>query len=119
VQPTPPPSAPTGGNEVRQDPMARAALSLVGVNADAEAYWLNAIYDTSLSDSEREDLMEDLNEVGLSDPHHPAPEDFPLIANRLMILEELIPNLSDPFMREHIWEAYKDLRQLYAGEPAR
>jgi type II secretory pathway pseudopilin PulG len=117
--PAAPPVTPGGNREVRQDPLARVALSLVGVDPYAEAYWLEAIYDTNLSDREREDLMEDLNEEGLSNPRQPAPEDFPLIANRLRILEDLIPNVSDPFMLEHIGEAYKDLLLLYAGEPAR
>jgi hypothetical protein len=63
--------------------------------------------------------MEDLNEEGLINPKQPVPEDFPLIARRLVLLEELIPSVSDPFMLEHIGEAYKDLLNLYAGETAR
>jgi hypothetical protein len=115
-----PPIPPAGGREARQDPLARVALSLVGVDPYAEAYWLEAIHDPSLSDQEREDLMEDLNEEGLSNPRQPAPEDFPLIRIRLTLLEELIPSVSDnPFMLEHLGEAYNDLRRLYAGETAR
>ena len=93
--------------------MARAALSLVGVDPAAEAYWLEAIHDRNLSDREREDLMEDLNEEGLSDPRQPAAEDFWVIANRLRIIEEVVPS-ADPFMLEHLGEAYKDLLALYA-----
>src|SRR5262245_3477564 len=46
VAPTPaaPPVTPGGNREVRQDPLARVALSLVGVDPYAEAYWLEAIY---------------------------------------------------------------------------
>ena len=93
--------------------MARVALSFVGVDPYAEAYWLEAIYDTNLSDREREDLMEDLNEEGLSNPRQPAPEDFPLIVRRLGIIEEVVP-YADEFMLVHLGEAYKDLLQLYA-----
>ena len=99
-----------------QDPTARMALSLVGADPDAEAYWLGAIYDTSLPDQEREDLMEDLNEDGLSDPKHPGPEDMPLILNRLALIERIAPT-ADPFMQEHLGEAYKDLNNLLAGKP--
>lgn len=106
-----------------QDPLARDALSLVGADPAAEAYWLDAIYDSSLPDKEREDLMEDLNEDGLSDPKRPGPQDLPLILNRLAIIEELAPN-ADEFMLRHLGEAYKDLVNLAAitqggGEPVR
>jgi hypothetical protein len=97
--------------EPLQDPAARVALAYVGADPDAEAYWLGAIYDTSLPDSEREDLMEDLNEDGLSDPKHPGPQDLPLILNRLALIEEIAPN-ADDFMLEHLGEAYKDLVNL-------
>ena len=99
-----------------QDPDARAALGLVGVDPNAEAYWTSAIFDTSLPDAEREDLMEDLNEDGLSDPKHPGPEDMPVILNRLALIEQLAPQ-ADDFMLEHLGEAYKDLNNLLAGKP--
>jgi len=110
------PIGPARQKEPLRDPDARTALSLVGVDPDAEAYWLSAISDTSLPDQEREDLMEDLNEDGLSDPKHPGPEDLPLIVNRLAIIEEIAPN-ADPFMQEHLGEAYKDLNNMLAGRP--
>ncbi|MBW8863665.1 MAG: hypothetical protein JF609_01855 [Verrucomicrobia bacterium] len=102
---------PAKPKEPLRDPDARTALSLVGIDPDAEAYWVSAISDTSLPDQEREDLMEDLNEDGLSDPKHPGPEDLPLIVNRLAIIEEIAPN-ADPFMQEHLGEAYKDLSKM-------
>jgi hypothetical protein len=106
-------TAPAG--EPHRDLMARAALSLVGTgDPDAEAYWMDAIFDPSLPDQEREDLMEDLNEEGLSDPRHPGPEDLPLIVNRLAIIEEVAP-YADSFMIEHLGEAYKDLVGLLNG----
>jgi hypothetical protein len=95
------------------DPVARAAMSLVGADPDAEAYWLEAIFDSSLPDKEREDLMEDLNEEGLSDHKRPGPEDFPLIVNRLALILEIAPE-ADDFMLRHLGEAYKDLLNLAA-----
>ena len=102
--------------EPLKDPDVRAALSLVGVDPAAEQYWLSAISDPSLPDQERKDLMEDLNEDGLSDPKRPGPEDLPLIVNRLAIIEEIAPT-ADPFMQEPLGEAYKDLKNLLAGKP--
>jgi len=93
------------------DPLARLAMSLVGVDPEAEAYWLEAIYDSSLPDAEREDLMEDLNEEGLSDTKRPGPQDLPLIMTRLAIIEEIAPH-ADEFMLPHLAEAYKDLLNL-------
>jgi hypothetical protein len=105
-----------GGKEPIQDPDARVALSLVGADPVAEQYWLAAIYDTSLSDHERENLMEDLNEEGLSNPKHPTPEDLVLIRNRLPAIENAWGG-ADPFMQRHLWEAYKDLVKLLASQP--
>jgi hypothetical protein len=109
--------------EPLHDPDARVALGLVGIDAEAEAYWLEAISDSSLPDKEREDLMEDLNEEGLSDHKRPGPEDFPLIMNRLAIVEEIAPH-ADEFMLPHLREAYKDLLNLAEitqgrGEPVK
>jgi hypothetical protein len=77
--------------KVFQDPLSRAALSLVGVDSDAEEYWLGAVFDPGLPKSERQDLIDDLNEEGLSDPKHPTEEDLPMLYARLEMLESLIP----------------------------
>lgn len=109
--------SPDASDESITDPaIARAALSLVGVDPYAEQYWIASIFDENLSDQERVDLMEDLNEDGLSDPQHPGPEDLPLIMNRLQIIEDVAP-YADEFMLEHLMEAYKDLLNMLAGEP--
>ncbi len=98
-----------------QDPVARVALAYVGEDLEAEDYWMEAIFDSSLPDGERDDLMEDLNEVGFPDPHHPGPEDVPLILNRIRIIEEVAP-YADDFMQIHLAEAYKDLVNMYYGQ---
>ncbi len=101
-----------------QDPAARVALSLVGADPEAEQYWLATINDTRLPANERKDLIEDLNEDGLSDPHHPGPEDVPLILNRLALIEEFAPYAADQINWEAFQEAYKDLAGMLAGQPA-
>jgi len=98
-----------------QDPIARAALSFVGMDPYAEAYWAGAINNPDLSADERQNLIEDLNEDGLSDPQHPAPEDMPLIVNRLQIIEELAPYAMDQVNADAFQEAYKDLVNMLNG----
>jgi hypothetical protein len=109
---------PANANGQLQDPTARVALSLVGADPAAEQYWTAAIFDPSLPDQEREDLMEDLNEDGLSDPQRPGPQDLPLIVNRIRIIEQIAPD-ADDFMLEHLGEAYKDLNNMLDGQPVR
>jgi hypothetical protein len=100
-----------------KDPVARVALSFVGSDPEAEAYWIGAINDQNLSADERQNLIEDLNEDGLSDPKHPGPEDLPLILNRIQLIEELAPNAMDQVNADAFREAYKDLVNMLAGRP--
>jgi len=95
-----------------QDPIARAALSYVGADPEAELYWYQAINDPSLGPQERQDLIEDLNEDGLSDPHNPTADDLPLILNRIQIIEEVVWDAMDEVNADAFLEAYKDLVNL-------
>jgi hypothetical protein len=94
------------------DTDARVALGWVGVDPEAEAYWEEAINDLSLPPSERQDLIEDLNEDGLSNPKHPGPDDLPVIMNRLRLIEQLAPYAADKVNDDAFAEAYKDLLNL-------
>jgi hypothetical protein len=94
-----------------QDPISRDALKLVGMDAEAELYWFAAIHDETLPKSERQDLIDDLNEEGLPDPKHPTPDDLPLLLSRLEILEELVPTLGGDLEWQ---ESYNDLVNLVA-----
>lgn len=95
-----------------EDLGARAALSLVGTDAEAEAYWISAINDPSLSSTERQDLIEDLNEDGLADPRGNDLQDLPLIASRVQLIEQLAPYAMDEVNADAFAEAYKDLVNL-------
>jgi hypothetical protein len=97
------------GKDKIADPLARAALALVGVDRDAEAYWIEAINDANLAEQERQDLIEDLNEDGLSDADNPGQEDLPMIANRLRLIEHLLPSAMDRVNVDAFLEAQKDL----------
>jgi hypothetical protein len=105
-----------------KDPKAREALALVGLDPEAEAYWYAAINDPNLSAKERQDLIEDLNEDGLSDPKHPSPDDLPTILSRLELIEAVAPDAMDKVNADAFKEAYKDLVNLAnvatgGGEP--
>ena len=118
------PSTPGGGKRPLRDPFARVALFFVGADPDAEAYWYEAINDNGLSAHERSDLIEDLNEDGLSDPKHPTADDLPLIFNRMLIIEEIASEAMDEVNADAFQEAYKDLVNLAdlvmgGGQPVR
>jgi hypothetical protein len=108
------PASQGGGmaKEPLQDPLAREALAFVGADPMAEEYWFTAINDPDLPAKERQDLIEDLNEDGLSDPKHPGPEDLPLILNRIVLIEKVAPTAPDQVNADALQEAYKDLQQL-------
>ena len=110
--------------EQLKDPVARMALAWVGADAESEAYWYAAINDPALPPNERQDLIEDLNEDGLSDPKHPTTDDLPLIVSRLLLVEEVGGDAMDAVNADAFQEAYKDLVNLAnlamgAGEPVR
>jgi hypothetical protein len=98
-------------------------MAFVGIDEDAEAVWIEAVFDTGIAEKEREDLMEDLNEEGLSDPKRPSPQDYALITNRIALIDRLTPD-ADKFVLRHLQEARKDLVNLAAiiqgqGQPVR
>jgi len=103
------------GKPPSQDPIARAALRTVGDNPEAEKYWITAINDPNLPANERKDLIEDLNQEGLSNPKNPSPEDLSLILNRIELIEQLQPFAMDQVNADAFAEAYKDLVHLASG----
>lgn len=104
---------PTRQKDPIHDPVARIALSFVGADPDAEAYWIDAINNPDLSAEERQNLIEDLNEDGLSDPENPTADDLPLIENRILLIEDIAPDAMDDVNAAAFQEAYKDLMNMY------
>lgn len=100
------------GKEPALDPLARLSLRSVGADAESEAYWMLAINDPELPANERKDLIEDLNQDGLSDPKHPSAQDRLLILNRIQLIEDLAPSAMDQVNASAFAEAYKDLLNL-------
>lgn len=112
LPPTPPPKK--KGKPPIQDKAARAALSLVGVDAAAEVIWEEAINNPLLPPTERQDLIEDLNEDGLPDAKELTSAHLPLIESRLDIIEHLMPSAMDQVNAEAFAEARKDLMKMRA-----
>jgi hypothetical protein len=91
-----------------KEPLARLALSYVGVDAQANQFYEKTINDLTLTKSHRSNLIEDLNEDGLNYRNLTA-RDLPIIENRLSLIEQLAPHAADAVNAAAFKEAYKDL----------
>jgi hypothetical protein len=96
------------------EPDARDALAWVGVDPEAEALWSQAINDPRLSDHDRQNLIEDLNETGFDDPRNLTAADLPVIEARMALIEQMAPNAMDKTNADAFAEAYKDLTNMRA-----
>src|SRR6185503_18098440 len=85
------------------------ALNFVGADAQADAFYQQAINDPALTKNHRKNLIEDLNQDGFSDRKNFSARDLALIQNRLALIEQLAPNVTDPVNLAAMKEAYKDL----------
>ena len=92
-----------------RNPIARKALAGVGSDPESERIWLEAINDPNLPANERQDLIEDLNEDGISNPSKPTQRDLPLIKSRISLIEQLTPSAMDQTNAAAFKEAHKDL----------
>jgi hypothetical protein len=89
--------------------VARFALGFVGADPQAEEVWYQAINDPNMPPNARQDLIEDLNEVGFADPRNLTEDDLPLILRRIALIEEVGPDAADEVNARAFAEAYKDL----------
>jgi len=90
-----------------KEPFARVGLNWVGLDGQADDFYLRAINDMTLSASHRKNLIEDLNY--LPDKRKVSPSDLPIIDNRIAIIEDQMPKTSDPDNAAALAEAHKDL----------
>ena len=103
-------SFPQTGN-LAQD--ARAALAQVGTDPVAEEFWMSAINNPTLSNNDRKNLIEDLNEDGLSNPQNPTAADLPVIMNRIALIDKISTDALDQTNAAAFQEARKDLVNMY------
>jgi len=106
-------AAPTEQDSRFEDPAikeqrGRAALSLIGHNPDADEVWIQIINDLTVSANARSNLIEDLNEDGLS-YRNLTRADLPVIKYRIELIEELAPYAMDKVNADAFQEAHKDL----------
>lgn len=90
---------------------ARAALGMIGYDPDADGVWIRLINDPSLSANARSNLIEDLNEDGLS-YRNLTLDDLPVIEYRLELIDDLLPHAMDEVNEDAFKEARKDLRNM-------
>lgn len=98
-----------------KDLLARGALNSVGVDPDAEQFWLAAINDPNLAPEERQDLIESLDQAGFSDPRRVSPDDLPLIASRIALIEEVAPSAMDGANTAAFQDAYRTLLNMFGS----
>jgi hypothetical protein len=86
----------------------REALALIGYHPDADEIWIATINDPSVSAHARSNLIEDLNEDGLS-YRNLTFADLPVIQYRIELIEDLRPDAMDKTNADAFDEAHKDL----------
>jgi hypothetical protein len=87
----------------------------VGANAQAAQLWHTAIVDPALQPDQKRELVEDLNQDGLSNKKTPTPEDLGIIANRYALTQAYLQQdyvQNDKVLNAAFREADKDLRNL-------
>ena len=108
-----PAAAPPERDSRLDDPAAkeqrgRTALAMIGRNPEADEVWIQIINDPSLSANARSNLIEDLNEDGLS-YRNLTSDDLPVIKYRIELVEGLRPYAMDKTNADAFQEAHKDL----------
>ena len=112
------PAAPSGQDSRLDDPAVkekrgREALAMIGHSPEADQVWIQAINDPTLSASARSNLIEDLNEDGLS-YRNLTTADLPVIQYRIDLVEGLRPYAMDKTNADAFDEARKDLVNMEA-----
>jgi hypothetical protein len=103
-----------------KEAIGRIGLTYVGsansqVNDQAVQLFHTAINDPSLTPDQRRNLIEDLNQDGLSNRRNPTPDDLKIIANRYQLAQWYLQQPSvqnDPVAFRAFQEANKDVIQM-------
>ena len=104
----PPERDPRFDDPAVKEQRGRVALAMIGRNPDADQVWIQTINDPSLSPNARKNLIEDLNEDGLS-YRNLTMDDLPVIQYRIELVEGLSPYAMDEANADAFDEAHKDL----------
>ncbi len=98
-----------------KEPLARLALTYVGANEQAAELFHTAVLDQTLTPDQKRNLVEDLNQDGLSNTRNPTPEELKIIANRYKLTQAYLQQdyvLNDKLLNAAFREADKDLRNM-------
>ena len=98
-----------------KEPLARLALAYVGANPQAEQLFHTAVLDGALTPDARRNLIEDLNQDGLSSKKNLSPEDLSLVTARYRLTQTYLQQdyvQGDRMLLEAFKEADKDLRNM-------
>lgn len=98
-----------------KEPLARVALAYVGANQQALDLFHTAVLDPSMLPDQTRNLIEDLNDDGLSNRKAPTPEDLKIIANRYALTQAYLQEdyvRNDKLLNAAFREADKDLRAM-------
>jgi hypothetical protein len=102
--------------------LARLAVDSVGLDPDADQYWLAGINDPRVAAEDRQELIEALSQAGFADARQTTAEDLPLIATRIALLEEVSPTAIDQVNASAFQDVYHQLLEMFASltapEPA-
>ncbi|HOX58412.1 MAG TPA: hypothetical protein P5205_15220 [Candidatus Paceibacterota bacterium] len=98
-----------------KEPLARLALTYVGVNDQAAGLFHTAVFDQTLTPDQKRNLIEDLNQDGLSNTRSPTPEELQIITKRYELTQAYLQQdyvLNDKLLNAAFREADKDLRNM-------
>jgi hypothetical protein len=98
-----------------REALGRLALNYVGANDQALELYHQAALDPQLKPDQRRNLVEDLNQDGLSNRRNPTPEDLKIIAKRYELTQSYLQQdyvKNDKLLNEAFLEANKDLANL-------
>lgn len=103
-----------------KEAIGRIGLTYIGTannqaNDQAVQLFHAAINDPSLSPDQRRNLIEDLNQDGLSNRRNPTPDDLKIIANRYELAQAYLQQpyvQNDPVVTDAFQEALRDLAHM-------
>ena len=98
-----------------KESLGRVALAYVGAEEKAAELYHAAILDPVVTPDQRRNLIEDLNQDGLSNRRNPTPEDLKIIASRYALADAYLQQpyvQNDPVATAAFKEAQKDLAQM-------
>jgi hypothetical protein len=98
-----------------KEPLARVALTYVGADPQAIALFHTALLDPSLLPDQKRNLVEDLNQDGISNRKAPTPEDLQIMTKRYELTQAYLQQeyvQNDATLNAAFREADKDLRKM-------